>query len=47
MIYNTKNRCNGTTGSQKGKRPVLMLIFSVTGIQILRGLGLGFVLGLG
>ena len=32
---------------RKEKRPVLMLIFSVTGIQILRGLGLGFVLGLG
>ena len=28
MIYNTKNRSNNTTVSQKEKRPVLMLMFS-------------------
>ena len=28
MIYNTRNRSNDTTESQKEKRPVFMLIFS-------------------
>ena len=28
MIYNTRNRSNNTTESQKEKRPDLMLIFS-------------------
>ena len=28
MIYNTRNRSNGTAESQKEKRLVLMLIFS-------------------
>ena len=28
MIYNTRNRSNDKTESQKEKRPVLMLIFS-------------------
>ena len=28
MIYNTRNRSNDATESQKEKRPVLMLIFS-------------------
>ena len=26
MIYNTRNRCNDTTESQKEKRPVFVLI---------------------
>ena len=28
MIYNTRNKNNDTTESQKEKRPALMLIFS-------------------
>ena len=30
MIYNTRNRCNDATESQKEKRPVLMLVLVQT-----------------